>query len=317
MHRRLIAVSLVLLAVVILGLTVPAFGQDVTQSVGATATITTGKLNVRSMPTAIAQILTKVDQGAIYPIVGQNNTGKWWQIDVDGIIGWVNGSYVDAKNTADVPITFVDLSQTPGATVAAPPESTPEATDDAGTPAATQESTPEATLVSTPVGTQESTPEATLVSTPALCSGDAFFFDNSTPDLCATGPVMRVDASIQQFENGTMLYRADTGDVYVFGNRGVTLVQSSIYDYLGTPEALTPPEGRLAPDDRFGRVWANISGVRDDLGWATSSVSSYQAIMQSGGFTSTGEKVILIALRNGSIIAADPNTSMWYTVTSG
>ncbi len=315
MHRRLNWFSLALIALILLGLTVPALSQEATQPVGPTATVTTGKLNVRSMPTAIAQILTKIDKGATYPIVGQNNTGKWWQINVDGVIGWVNGSYVEAKNTAGVPVTFVDLSTTPGSTVIAP-ETTPEATL-ISTVAATQDSTPEATLVSTSVATQESTPEATLVSTPSICSGDAFFFDNTTPDLCATGPVIHVTASAQQFENGTMLYRADTDDIYVFGNRGVTLVQSSIYDYLGTPEAVTPPEGRLAPADRFGRVWANISGVRDDLGWATSSVSSYQAVMQPGGFTSTGERVILITLRSGSIIAADPNTSMWYTVTSG
>ncbi len=290
MRRRFLFLSLALLTVVILGFTLPVFGQSATP-VGARATVTASKLNVRSMPTAIAEILTRIDEGATYPIVGRNNTGNWWQISVDGLIGWVNGSYVEARNAENVPVTFIDLSTTPGATVSVP------------LPAAT----PESTL--------ESTPESTLASTPALCSSDVLFFNNTAPDLCATGPVTHVAASAQQFENGLMLYRGDTGEIYVFGNRGVTLVQSSIYDYLGTPEALTPPEGRLVPDGRFGRVWATIAGVRDDLGWATSSLVSYDALTQPAGFRSSGATLILFQLRGGAIIGADPATSMWYTVT--
>jgi uncharacterized protein YraI len=279
MSRRLIAVSLALLTVALLALSLPVLGQSATPA-GASATVTTGKLNVRSMPTPIAEILIKIDEGDVYPIVGRNNTGKWWQLNVNGTIGWVNGTYVKAVNTDNVPVTFVDLSTTPGATV-------------------------ESTL--------DATPEATEV----LCSSDVLFFNNTTPDLCATGPALRVAATAQQFENGSMFYRADTGDIYVFGNRGVTLVQSSIYANLPQPASQMPPEGRLAPDNRFGRVWANIAGVHDDLGWATSSVASYDALMQPAAFTSSGERLILIQLRSGAILGADPNTSMWYTVTGG
>jgi uncharacterized protein YgiM (DUF1202 family) len=74
---------------------------------GARATVTGAfKLNVRNAPSAInTTILTKINQNETYPVVGRNNSSTWWQINVNGIVGWVNGSFVTVVNTAGVPVT--------------------------------------------------------------------------------------------------------------------------------------------------------------------------------------------------------------------
>jgi uncharacterized protein YraI len=77
-----------------------------TAPTGAYIVVDTGRLNVRNMPTLNGSIvLTKIDFGQVYPIVGVNGDGTWWQINVNGTRGWVSAPYVDAFNTQNVPIT--------------------------------------------------------------------------------------------------------------------------------------------------------------------------------------------------------------------
>ncbi|MBL8117550.1 MAG: SH3 domain-containing protein [Anaerolineae bacterium] len=74
---------------------------------GAYATVTGAyRLNVRGTPDPITGvILTKISRNETYSIVGRNSNTSWWQINVNGIVGWVNARYVTAYNTAGVPIT--------------------------------------------------------------------------------------------------------------------------------------------------------------------------------------------------------------------
>jgi uncharacterized protein YgiM (DUF1202 family) len=74
---------------------------------GASATVTNAyKLNVRNAPSAVnTTILTKINRNETYPIVGRNARNTWWQINVNGIVGWVNGSYVTVTNAVNVPVT--------------------------------------------------------------------------------------------------------------------------------------------------------------------------------------------------------------------
>ena len=73
---------------------------------GAYLVVATGRLNVRDMPTIYgSNVLTKIDFGEVYPIVGVNPARTWWQINANGIIGWVSAPYVTSYNTVSVPIT--------------------------------------------------------------------------------------------------------------------------------------------------------------------------------------------------------------------
>ncbi|MEQ8672004.1 MAG: PA14 domain-containing protein [Aggregatilineales bacterium] len=85
---------------------------------GAYLIVDTGRLNVRDQPNPITgNQLTRISDGENYTIVGRNADTTWWQINVNGLIGWVSANYVDAFNVQNVPITD-------GTAVTSPPPST-------------------------------------------------------------------------------------------------------------------------------------------------------------------------------------------------
>lgn len=77
------------------GGSVPGTG---TGTASGTATVTAFRLNVREQPNANSAILTKINQRESYPIVGCNADRSWWQINVNGTVGWVFGSFVNVAN---------------------------------------------------------------------------------------------------------------------------------------------------------------------------------------------------------------------------
>jgi uncharacterized protein YraI len=80
---------------------------------GAAATVTAATLNVRSAPTTSAAILTKIRNGETYAITGRNQTSTWWQLNVNGVTGWVSALFVNAVNTANVPVVDPGNTQPP------------------------------------------------------------------------------------------------------------------------------------------------------------------------------------------------------------
>jgi len=77
--------------------------------------VDTGRLNVRGAPGLYGEILTKIDRGETYPILGRNSDASWWLISVNGINGWVSAPYVDVFNTQGVPV--VDSGTNPPSNV--------------------------------------------------------------------------------------------------------------------------------------------------------------------------------------------------------
>ena len=78
-----------------------------------TVTVTAFRLNVRGGPSATADILTKINRDEVYPIVGCNTDRSWWQINVNGTIGWVSGRYVQTANAVcNAPSTGVQPAPT-------------------------------------------------------------------------------------------------------------------------------------------------------------------------------------------------------------
>jgi uncharacterized protein YraI len=69
--------------------------QPQSPTFGATATITASRLNVRAEPNPFTgQIVAIVSRNQSFPILGYNLDGSWVQLNVGGITGWVNRSYV-------------------------------------------------------------------------------------------------------------------------------------------------------------------------------------------------------------------------------
>jgi uncharacterized protein YraI len=69
------------------------------------ATVTAQFLNLRAQANPYAPILQVLSRGQTYPVIGRNVDTSWLQLNVNGTIGWVNASYVNAVNISGVPIT--------------------------------------------------------------------------------------------------------------------------------------------------------------------------------------------------------------------
>jgi hypothetical protein len=90
-------------------------------------------------------------------------------------------------------------------------------------------------------------------------------------------------AAFQQYQNGFMIWRADTGGVYIFyGSAGGMAGGWPQRDYQGLPDnALAAPAGFVTPINGFGRVWGNNQVVRESLGWATGGEQGYQLTVRA------------------------------------
>jgi hypothetical protein len=87
------------------------------------------------------------------------------------------------------------------------------------------------------------------------------------------------NAAYEIFENGFMIWRADTGEIRVFSKNDVVSFYSQ-GDYQNLPDnpvTDTPPTARISPINGFGRIWGNNQSIRDALGWAMDTEKSYQA----------------------------------------
>jgi uncharacterized protein YgiM (DUF1202 family) len=68
-------------------------------------------LNLRQSPNCECSVLAKIGRGETYPLVGSNADRSWWQVNVNGTIGWVYAGFVEVLNALNVPVT--DQSSTP------------------------------------------------------------------------------------------------------------------------------------------------------------------------------------------------------------
>lgn len=91
--------------------------------IGATARVTAGTLNVRSLPGLQGQVLTKVYFGENYVVIGTNADRSWYQIRVGIIEGWVNAQFVRISNPSNVQTTSpTNASSQVANPVAVPPQ---------------------------------------------------------------------------------------------------------------------------------------------------------------------------------------------------
>lgn len=112
-----------------------------------------------------------------------------------------------------------------------------------------------------------------------------YFF--GAADTCPSGEAVAVGAVYQTFENGYMLWRSDTNEIYVhFDNGGARYFTSGDYANLPDPQLdEMPPLDRQAPSAGFGKVWANAPMIQDQLGWALEDEIGYNATVQGVALT--------------------------------
>lgn len=146
------------------------------------------------------------------------------------------------------------------------PTTEPTATPTAPAPTATLPPTATPTVPAPTV-----TPTvATIPITGAI--GDVYWANESVQQQLgkALAPSYLTNGRQQDFQNGTMLFRSDTGVVYILiNNQLIWSTRSAPASVDGEPVA-GPAEGLWEPGGIFGSIWRSDAGVSADLGYALS-----------------------------------------------
>ncbi len=79
-----------------------ATSADTPASAPAKAVINTALVNIRTGPSTDFDIMTVVDRGEEYELIGKNGGGDWWQVCcVDDVPGWVAVEFVDTDGAVE------------------------------------------------------------------------------------------------------------------------------------------------------------------------------------------------------------------------
>lgn len=118
------------------------------------------------------------------------------------------------------------------------------------------------------------------VDVPVDCQYE-FFFEGG--EGCPSGPAKEVAGAYQAFETGHMLWRSDTGQVYVHYSNGTAAYysQNDLDNMADNPVTDSTPPGQYKPVNAFGRVWGNSTEVKVRLGWAVTPEQGYTMTVQS------------------------------------
>jgi hypothetical protein len=88
----------------------------------------------------------------------------------------------------------------------------------------------------------------------------------------------------QLFQNGMMIWREDTREIWVISNNSTTLqvFEDEYVDGEADPSD-TPPNSFFVPKRGFGKLWAQLGGQKSELGWATAPESQISLNVQAAG----------------------------------
>lgn len=113
------AASLMLALLILFAIASPIAHAD---TAAPQATIQADILNVRSGPGTAYGVIGRAKIGQTLPIIGKNETGTWWQVNLSGKKGWVSGQYTQISgSTADLPVIKVAAPPKKTAAAAAAP----------------------------------------------------------------------------------------------------------------------------------------------------------------------------------------------------
>jgi hypothetical protein len=123
-------------------------------------------------------------------------------------------------------------------------------------------------------------------------------------------PIIQMGAAFQQFQNGFMIWRQDTREIWVFygGTVGV-ISRFAPGEYEGWPDnpvTELPPAGLSAPVAGFGRVWGNRPDVRNALGWGVAPELPYTLTLELIGLSSEGQ-IYKLTLPTGASVTINGN----------
>ncbi len=106
----------------------------------------------------------------------------------------------------------------------------------------------------------------------------------------------------QLFQNGMMIWREDTREIWVIINNSTELqvFEDTYVDGQADPSA-SAPNTFFVPKRGFGKIWAELGGEKSLLGWGTAPEAQISLTIQAAGRVSY---TTYIQLPDGAIYAA-------------
>jgi len=119
-----------------------------------------------------------------------------------------------------------------------------------------------------------------------------------------------VTIAMQPFERGGMIWRGDTGQIYVLTESGTWRAFPDAWteEMPARDPTHSPPDGLLQPERGFGHLWRTHPAVRAALGWATAPEQSHSALLQSFQLG----LMLRANDRTYTLIEAGDGVNMWY-----
>jgi hypothetical protein len=99
--------------------------------------LTSGQIvNVREGPSTQYRVVGQVQPNQVYRILGKNQAGDWWQLDLNGAVGWAIGSLVNVEGDTGSLAVITDLPAPPEPVAVAPAPAPEQRAAEAEKPAA-------------------------------------------------------------------------------------------------------------------------------------------------------------------------------------
>jgi hypothetical protein len=120
-----------------------------------------------------------------------------------------------------------------------------------------------------------------------------------------------IQAAYQTFEHGLMVWRGDLRQIYVLYEGGAYQTFNDTWtesDPVDTGE--TPRPGLILPARGFGKVWAQQTGVRERIGWATSNEASYNTRIETY-FIPRDTVATYLNLPDGRLLVLEREWEIW------
>ncbi len=126
----------------------------------------------------------------------------------------------------------------------------------------------------------------------------------------AQAQVYDVYMAYQTYDEGFMVWRSDSGQIYAFNNNTqVTVVPVASYGHLpDNPVQEATPPNRIRPVRGFGKVWGNFPAIRNALGWATSNEQGF-----TSNFAVVDRLRVTFTLPDGARVLITGNESWSFT----
>jgi hypothetical protein len=233
------------------------------------ASSTGGAVNVRSGPSTNNNVVSQLVGIGMAQVIGRLPDGSWYQITVNGIIGWISGSVVRTGGIcSSVPIVF-------------PPTAVPTTTG-IPSPTSTSIATATATATATTQATNTPTATATFTLTPAIVPtlnfslppnyGSTALTSGFVPDPFTTAITSGGSVDVAYLGGGCTGYATSAPDFSVNYTAGAfPLLRFYFVGSSDTTMIINSPSGSYTcVDDSFGTLNPTIdfnspSGGRYDV----------------------------------------------------